>query len=342
MKKILSENKLSLFFSSVIILLPQVVGFWLGEHLYYLPLQCLVLHWICLLITFYDWRKKPQGRKVTRLVIGIMPVMSIAGSGFILLLENGQVSDTQATYFLDIGFGLMFIVLGNYLPKIRRNRTMGIKVKWALEDEENWNATHRFGGKVWVACGFVCLLCALFPFSGLGIALFIVAVFGAAVAPTVYSWMFYRRRLRSGEVAKAKSSRKAVVVTVLFVVATVVFVVWVLFSGNMTIWFEENGFTVDASGWRDYTVQYADIESVTYEPEGVSDGESDRRTNGFGNLKMSMGHFYNDRFEDYIRYTFHDCEACVVLRVQGDVVVLNGEDEASTEEIYQTLQERIR
>lgn len=208
MKKILSENKLSLFFSSVIILLPQVVGFWLGEHLYYLPLQCLVLHWICLLITFYDWRKKPQGRKVTRLVIGIMPVMSIAGSGFILLLENGQVSDTLATYFLDIGFGLMFIVLGNYLPKIRRNRTMGIKVKWALEDEENWNATHRFGGKVWVACGFVCLLCALFPFSGLGIALFIVAVFAAALAPTVYSWLYYRKQLQNGEVVRIRSSKK--------------------------------------------------------------------------------------------------------------------------------------
>ena len=141
---------------------------------------------------------------------------------------------------------------------------------------------------------------------------------------------------------RIRSSKKGALVAVLFIAATVVFVVWVLFSGDMVIHFQENGFTVEASGWRDYTVQYADIESVTYEPEGVSDGESDRRTNGFGNLKMSMGHFYNDRFGDYIRYTFHDCEACVVLRVQGDVVVLNGEDEASTEEIYQTLQERIR
>ena len=39
---------------------------------------------------------------------------------------------------------------------------------------------------------------------------------------------------------------------------------------------------------------------------------------------------------------FHDCAACVVLQTQGGIVVLNGEDEASTEEMYQTLQERIR
>ena len=157
MKKILSENKLSLFLSSVIILLPQVVAALLGEHIYYLPLQCLVLHWICLLVTFYDWRKKPQEKKITQLVLWIMPVISMAGSAFILLVKSGQVSYTLAPYIMNVGFGLMFIVLGSSLPKIRRNRTMGIKVKWALENDDNWNATHRFGGKVWMGCGFVCL-----------------------------------------------------------------------------------------------------------------------------------------------------------------------------------------
>lgn len=46
--------------------------------------------------------------------------------------------------------------------------------------------------------------------------------------------------------------------------------------------------------------------------------------------------------QESINNTFHDCAACVVLQTQGGIVVLNGEDEASTEEMYQTLQERIR
>ena len=157
MKKILSENKLSLFLSSVIILLPQVVAALLGEHIYYLPLQCLVLHWICLLVTFYDWRKKPQEKKITQLVLWIMPVISMTGSAFILLVKSGQVSYTLAPYFMNVGFGLMFIVLGSFLPKIRRNRTMGIKVKWALENDDNWNATHRFGERYgWAVDSCVC------------------------------------------------------------------------------------------------------------------------------------------------------------------------------------------
>ena len=178
----------------------------------------------------------------------------------------------------------------------------------------------------------------------LGTGLFVAAVFGAAVAPTVYSWLFYRRQAsQRGSCEKTKSSRKASRLSPYCLSRRrSCLSSGCCFPGICRYGLRKDGFTVDASGWRDYTVQYADIESVTYEPEGVSDGESDRRTNGFGNLKMSMGHFYNDRFGDYIRYTFHDCAACVVLRAQGGIVVLNGEDEASTEEMYQTLQERIR
>ena len=102
MKKILSENKLSLFLSSVIILLPQVVAALLGEHIYYLPLQCLVLHWICLLVTFYDWRKKPQEKKITQLVLWIMPVISMAGSAFARTMT--AITARKTSFFISSQF----------------------------------------------------------------------------------------------------------------------------------------------------------------------------------------------------------------------------------------------
>lgn len=57
--------------------------------------------------------------------------------------------------------GLLFLWVGNYFPKLRRNRTLGIKVSWTLGNEENWNRTHRFAGKVWVAEDFF-FLCPRF------------------------------------------------------------------------------------------------------------------------------------------------------------------------------------
>ena len=57
-----------------------------------------------------------------------------------------------------MALGIVFIVLGNYMPLFRQNFFAGIKTPWALADEEIWNRTHRIGGRCWFACGFGFLL----------------------------------------------------------------------------------------------------------------------------------------------------------------------------------------
>jgi uncharacterized membrane protein len=59
------------------------------------------------------------------------------------------------SFFAMLFTGLMFIVIGNYLPKARQNYTIGIKIPWTLADEENWNRTHRLAGRLWVASGIL-------------------------------------------------------------------------------------------------------------------------------------------------------------------------------------------
>ena len=86
-----------------------------------------------------------------------MPFVSLLVGGVTALLRRGIQSASAGSAVMAMGFGLLFIVVGNYMPKIRQNSFMGIRVKWTLENEANWNASHRFGGKVWVAGGFACL-----------------------------------------------------------------------------------------------------------------------------------------------------------------------------------------
>jgi uncharacterized membrane protein len=85
--------------------------------------------------------------------------------------------------------GVMFIVVGNLLPKCRQTYTMGIKLPWTLASEENWNATHRFGGTVWVIGGIVTLLTAFF--GNFWVLMVILAVM--CIVPTVYSYRYYRK-----------------------------------------------------------------------------------------------------------------------------------------------------
>ena len=60
------------------------------------------------------------------------------------------------------GTSLLFIVIGNYLPKIKQNNKIGIIIVLTLQDEENWNATHSFSGRIWGTSGILCMLCTLY------------------------------------------------------------------------------------------------------------------------------------------------------------------------------------
>lgn len=85
--------------------------------------------------------------------------------------------------------GVLFIAIGNYLPKCRQNYTMGIKTPWTLNTAENWARTHRLGGYCFTIGGLMLVLCAL---PGLW-WLMIPAILLSAVVPMVYSYLLYRR-----------------------------------------------------------------------------------------------------------------------------------------------------
>lgn len=91
--------------------------------------------------------------------------------------------------------GVLFIIIGNLLPKMRQSTTMGIKLPWTLHSEENWNKTHRFSGKLWVAGGIVILATAFLGSFWILIAVLLVMV----IIPTLYSYLLYHMQRKNDE-----------------------------------------------------------------------------------------------------------------------------------------------
>lgn len=91
-----------------------------------------------------------------------------------------------------IGLGILFILLGNYLSKIRQNYFIGIKVPWTLDNEDNWNKTHRFASWTFVTAGIIVLMEAFFIWQAAPI------VFGslmlAAFLPVLYSYLLFKKK----------------------------------------------------------------------------------------------------------------------------------------------------
>ena len=92
--------------------------------------------------------------------------------------------------------GVLFILLGNYLPRVKSNWWMGIRTPWTLSSESVWRSTHRLGGRMFVGGGVLMLLSlALTP--ELRVAALITAVVLSAIVPAVWSYMAWRREQAS-------------------------------------------------------------------------------------------------------------------------------------------------
>lgn len=94
-----------------------------------------------------------------------------------------------------VAMGLLFLALGNVLPKSRPGFFVGIRTPWTLTNDDVWIATHRLGGKMMMLAGLAIVAAGLLPISPEATAtILLIAVGLAAVLPIVYSWWLWRTR----------------------------------------------------------------------------------------------------------------------------------------------------
>lgn len=212
----IKKNKWQLMISSAIILLPMLAGLFIWNYLpeqiaihwgfdgepdrwsdrgftiFVMPLTLLVLHWVCIFFTARDPKNEDQSNKVLSIELWILPIISLMVCGFSYAFALGI--DVNIGMMVRVLLGILFVILGNYMPKCKQNHTIGVKVKWALWDEENWNKTHRFTGRLWVFGGLILLATIFVPMEYFMYELFPLILL-MAFAPIIYSYIYYRRKL---------------------------------------------------------------------------------------------------------------------------------------------------
>ncbi len=211
----IKKNLTMLIITSVVILIPILVGLILWNMLpdeivthwnaqgiadgfsskpmavFALPAFLLAMHWLCFIITCADPKNKELSGKPLTLILWICPVLSLLVSSIMYATALGF--PISVDIIMPLFLGAMFVFIGNYMPKCKQNYTIGIKVPWALEDEENWNKTHRFAGILWVVAGIIIMATAFIGsiFVMLPITLIMV------LAPMIYSYCYYKKNKKS-------------------------------------------------------------------------------------------------------------------------------------------------
>lgn len=154
---------------------------------YALPLMLFAIHIFTVFVTLNDPKKKNIGSKILSMIFWIIPVTSIITCLSIYGIALGL--NINIGLIINLLVGALFIIIGIYLPSIKQNYTVGIKLPWTLNSEENWDKTSKFSGKLWVAGG-VCILINTYFRSTL-ILLIIITVI--SVIPVIYSFLIYKK-----------------------------------------------------------------------------------------------------------------------------------------------------
>lgn len=209
----IKKNLKTLIITSIVLLLPILAGLLLWNRLpeqmpthwnaagevdgwsskpfavFGLPLILLAAQWLCVLATTTDPKRQNHSEKIYHLVFWIMPVLSIVLHAVTYLTVLGV--GVRIEMVMPIFMGLLFVIIGNYLPKCKQSYTIGIKIPWTLNNEENWNKTHRLAGWVWVIGGIAIMLTGFFG----GFVAFFVITLVMVLVPAIYSYLLHRKGL---------------------------------------------------------------------------------------------------------------------------------------------------
>lgn len=206
-------NKKQLILTSFVIVLPALIGafFWkalpeqIPTHfgidgqadgysskvftLVAFPILFVLFQIIALASLERESVKVTVPAKMRKLYAWIVPALSFIAQGSIYANALGWVksSPTLVTAFL----GIIFIILGNYLPKTHRNHTIGIRIPWTLSDDKNWHKTHRMAGKLWVLGGLLILLESFVQVAMPYVMGVVIAIM--IIAPMIYSFLLSRK-----------------------------------------------------------------------------------------------------------------------------------------------------
>jgi len=172
-----------------------------------IPLIMIGMYLMFIFIPFADPRKERYNQ--FRKVYHVFKTLIIVFMALIYFITGFNALG----YNLPIGIlipalvGVLFVLIGNYMGKIKMNWFVGIRTPWTLSSEEVWNKTHRFGGRMFILAGLIMIITPFFPvyFKGW---LFFLAIAIILLGTIFYSYILYLKETKNKKNENTDESTK--------------------------------------------------------------------------------------------------------------------------------------
>lgn len=190
--------------TSVVCLLPMILGFALWNKLpedipmqygwnnqvnwtlpkfwgiITIPIVMVILNLVYSLC--FRFSKQELSPKVEAILVWIIPLIALPVNCFIFLKPIGF--DVEPFTFIGAILSILFIIIGNYLPKTKPNNFVGVRGPWINNNPDVWSKTQRLSGIILVIIGLINLITCFFPF---GKYVFVISLGIITIFSLIYS-----------------------------------------------------------------------------------------------------------------------------------------------------------
>lgn len=125
-------------------------------------------------------------KKIALFTVGFLSVL-----GLVIIHSSSDTSGSIKTLLLPL-LGVGFWATGIYLPKLHQNYFAGFKLPWTLENADNWNATHRLAGKIWMYGGIAQVITGVVFETKLAFIFFFILLSIMVIIPTIFSYNMFK------------------------------------------------------------------------------------------------------------------------------------------------------
>jgi uncharacterized membrane protein len=94
--------------------------------------------------------------------------------------------------FIMIWIWILFILLWNYMWKIKQNYFIWVKLPWTLDNDKVWNKAHRLSWKIFVIAWLILVINAFLQWYVYWVLIFLIMII--VLVPAVYSYKIYKKQ----------------------------------------------------------------------------------------------------------------------------------------------------
>lgn len=154
-----------------------------------------------LVITKYASKQEKHGTNNQKIgiITGTLMLLLFNIMTFYFLYTDFNMVENLTSLIIDpsqlifITLGIIIIILGNIMPKLKMNSMIGLRTTWSMKNEITWKKSQHFGGISFIIVGLLIIIANLFIYPPISILLSLTILVASLPIDIFYTYKIAKK-----------------------------------------------------------------------------------------------------------------------------------------------------